>query len=158
MEASAAANPKPINRVILACVQCRSRHVKCDATQPVCNRCTRDGKECIYQKSRRGGLTKDALERRKLALQQRQQEQQEQQTEFRPQYEVSSDHATNPSLGSGPSPNSGQSQMEHFTAVRRFNNLNLVEPSFSGLNSMSFAEHKGSGILLCIFGYFSSGN
>jgi hypothetical protein len=59
-----------VDRVDLACVQCRSRHVKCDATQPVCNRCSRDGKDCTYQKSRRGGLDKAALARRRLRLQQ----------------------------------------------------------------------------------------
>lgn len=62
--------PKRIDRVILACVQCRSRHVKCDSTQPVCGRCGREGKECTYQKSRRGGLDKAALARRRLRLQQ----------------------------------------------------------------------------------------
>jgi hypothetical protein len=55
---------------MLACVQCRSRHVKCDSNQPICNRCRRDGKECNYQKSRRGGLNKEALARRRLRLQQ----------------------------------------------------------------------------------------
>jgi hypothetical protein len=62
--------PKRIERVVLACVQCRSRHVKCDATQPVCNRCKRDGKDCDYRKSKRGGLDKAALARRRLRLQQ----------------------------------------------------------------------------------------
>jgi hypothetical protein len=61
---------KSINRVVLACIQCRSRHVKCDSNQPACNRCTRDGKECTYQKSRRGGLDKAALARRRERLQQ----------------------------------------------------------------------------------------
>jgi hypothetical protein len=61
---------KRIDRVLLACIQCRNRHVKCDSTQPACNRCRRDGKECIYQKSRRGGLSKAALEERRLRLQQ----------------------------------------------------------------------------------------
>jgi hypothetical protein len=55
---------------MLACIQCRSRHVKCDSNQPICNRCRRDGKECNYQKSRRGGLNKEALARRRLRLQQ----------------------------------------------------------------------------------------
>lgn len=44
--------------------------MKCDATQPICNRCRRDGKECTYQKSRRGGLDKAALARRREKLQQ----------------------------------------------------------------------------------------
>jgi hypothetical protein len=59
-----------IERVALACIQCRSRHVKCDSNQPVCNRCRRESKECIYQKSRRGGLDKAALARRRMKLQQ----------------------------------------------------------------------------------------
>ncbi|KAI3324777.1 hypothetical protein HD806DRAFT_54904 [Xylariaceae sp. AK1471] len=41
-------------RVSLACVQCRSKHVKCDATQPACGRCLQEGKPCYYAKSRRG--------------------------------------------------------------------------------------------------------
>jgi hypothetical protein len=52
-------NPKrPIHRVALACVQCRSRKVKCDANLPHCIRCQADGKSCEYQKSRRGGKIK----------------------------------------------------------------------------------------------------
>ncbi|KAH7406266.1 C6 transcription factor [Phaeosphaeria sp. MPI-PUGE-AT-0046c] len=51
----------PINRVALACVQCRSRKVKCDATLPHCIRCQADGKTCEYQKSRRGGKIKRAV-------------------------------------------------------------------------------------------------
>jgi hypothetical protein len=42
-------------RVSLACIQCRSRHVRCDAVRPSCNRCTMDGTTCVYQKSKRGG-------------------------------------------------------------------------------------------------------
>jgi hypothetical protein len=42
-------------RVSLACVQCRSRHLRCDAATPVCARCVREGSECTYLKSRRGG-------------------------------------------------------------------------------------------------------
>ncbi|KAF1951750.1 hypothetical protein CC80DRAFT_423925 [Byssothecium circinans] len=44
-----------IRRVALACIQCRARKVRCDATQPACNRCRMDEKQCEYQKSRRGG-------------------------------------------------------------------------------------------------------
>ncbi|KAF2009320.1 hypothetical protein BU24DRAFT_428857 [Aaosphaeria arxii CBS 175.79] len=46
---------KPIRRVALACIACRLRKVKCDSTQPSCIRCRVDGKQCEYQKSRRGG-------------------------------------------------------------------------------------------------------
>jgi hypothetical protein len=63
-------DPKRIERAVLACIQCRSRHVKCDAAQPACTRCNRDGKACNYQKSRRGGLDKAALARRRLRMQQ----------------------------------------------------------------------------------------
>jgi hypothetical protein len=42
-------------RVSLACVQCRSRHLRCDAATPTCARCVREGSECTYLKSRRGG-------------------------------------------------------------------------------------------------------
>ena len=42
-------------RVSLACVHCRLRHIKCDATTPVCSRCKAKGEQCVYQKSRRGG-------------------------------------------------------------------------------------------------------
>lgn len=45
----------------LACVQCRSRHVKCDATKPGCNRCRIDGKTCYFMKSRRGMRNKVAI-------------------------------------------------------------------------------------------------
>ncbi|KAH7073234.1 C6 transcription factor [Paraphoma chrysanthemicola] len=46
---------RPIQRVRLACIQCRARKVKCDATLPECRRCLADGKICEFQKSRRGG-------------------------------------------------------------------------------------------------------
>ncbi|KUJ24551.1 uncharacterized protein LY89DRAFT_679662 [Mollisia scopiformis] len=41
-------------RVSLACVPCRSRHVKCGAEMPNCSRCLQDDKPCFYAKSRRG--------------------------------------------------------------------------------------------------------
>ncbi|KAH9906513.1 hypothetical protein F4778DRAFT_654113 [Xylariomycetidae sp. FL2044] len=41
-------------RASLACVQCRSKHVKCDATLPACRRCQLEDKPCFYAKSRRG--------------------------------------------------------------------------------------------------------
>jgi hypothetical protein len=67
---SSSSDAKRVERVVAACIQCRSRHVKCDGTQPTCNRCRRDGKACTYTKSRRGGLDKAALARRRLRLQQ----------------------------------------------------------------------------------------
>ncbi|KAI9729733.1 MAG: hypothetical protein M1834_006684 [Cirrosporium novae-zelandiae] len=46
--------------VSLACIKCRSRHLKCDARGPPCGRCSTDGSQCIYVRSRRGyrGLRK----------------------------------------------------------------------------------------------------
>lgn len=57
-------------RSSLACLPCRSRHLKCDATRPQCNRCLEVARRCQYAPSRRGGLDRAALaERRKrLAL------------------------------------------------------------------------------------------
>jgi hypothetical protein len=45
---------KTNSRASLACVQCRSRHLRCDATKPVCSRCQEENSECTYMKSRRG--------------------------------------------------------------------------------------------------------
>ncbi|KAF2813113.1 uncharacterized protein BDZ99DRAFT_556435 [Mytilinidion resinicola] len=42
-------------RVSVACIQCRGRHVRCDAAMPLCSRCRTLGIECTYLKSRRGG-------------------------------------------------------------------------------------------------------
>jgi hypothetical protein len=46
---------KPPIRVSIACVQCRSKHLRCDAAVPACSRCRSDGSQCTYLKSRRGG-------------------------------------------------------------------------------------------------------
>ncbi|KAK9373990.1 uncharacterized protein V1513DRAFT_447541 [Lipomyces chichibuensis] len=40
--------------VSAACLACRSRHLKCDARIPVCQRCRENNRECAYVKSRRG--------------------------------------------------------------------------------------------------------
>ncbi|KAL3488381.1 hypothetical protein BJX62DRAFT_212023 [Aspergillus germanicus] len=47
--------PANNRRVSLACVPCRSKHLRCDATTPVCTRCRSENLECVYLKSRRGG-------------------------------------------------------------------------------------------------------
>ncbi|TLD38509.1 hypothetical protein E2P81_ATG01052 [Venturia nashicola] len=39
--------------VAVACIACRSRHLKCDGGTR-CSRCLQDGTECLYVKSRRG--------------------------------------------------------------------------------------------------------
>ncbi|KAI0408340.1 hypothetical protein F4802DRAFT_408378 [Xylaria palmicola] len=55
------------NRVSVACLPCRSRHVRCDAQQPVCIRCSSEGRTCHYVKSRRGGLSRARLAARRRA-------------------------------------------------------------------------------------------
>lgn len=65
-------SPSPLHggavRVSLACLQCRSRHVRCDSEKPQCRRCTSRREKCQYAKSRRGGLTRTAkAARRSLA-------------------------------------------------------------------------------------------
>ncbi|KAJ6437699.1 putative AC transposase [Purpureocillium lavendulum] len=57
-------------RVSLACLPCRSRHVRCDAAQPVCERCMAEGRECRYATSRRGGLDRAALAARRSRIEQ----------------------------------------------------------------------------------------
>jgi hypothetical protein len=52
-------------RASLACVPCRTRHVRCDATRPACRRCLTESKQCRYAESRRGGLTRAALAARR---------------------------------------------------------------------------------------------
>lgn len=48
-------------RVSLACVPCRSRHSRCDATHPTCSQCRDTNRTCEYAKSRRNRtrLTRD---------------------------------------------------------------------------------------------------
>ncbi|ESZ96962.1 hypothetical protein SBOR_2644 [Sclerotinia borealis F-4128] len=57
-------------RVSLACVPCRSRHVKCGAEMPSCSRCQQDDKPCSYAKSRRGMRDKNAPRKRSSAKEQ----------------------------------------------------------------------------------------
>lgn len=55
------------SRSSLACLPCRSRHLKCDGKKPECTRCAEAARECLYTRSRRGGLDRAALaERRQL--------------------------------------------------------------------------------------------
>ncbi|KXH54033.1 importin-beta domain-containing protein [Colletotrichum salicis] len=49
-----AAKSKATIRASLACVPCRSKHVKCDSALPTCLRCRLEEKTCYYAKSRRG--------------------------------------------------------------------------------------------------------
>lgn len=59
---------RSIRRVALACIQCRSRKVRCDAAQPTCYRCQNDSKKCEYQKSRRGGRPRRPVEAPVLSM------------------------------------------------------------------------------------------
>ncbi|OKL60650.1 hypothetical protein UA08_04010 [Talaromyces atroroseus] len=52
----------------LACLPCRSRHLKCDGMRPSCSRCAEISKECRYARSRRGGLDRAALAERRKRL------------------------------------------------------------------------------------------
>ncbi|KAL4885172.1 hypothetical protein BJY04DRAFT_180326 [Aspergillus karnatakaensis] len=53
-------------RSSLACLPCRSRHLKCDGKKPCCSRCAEAAQDCHYARSRRGGVSRAALaERRK---------------------------------------------------------------------------------------------
>jgi hypothetical protein len=47
-------NSKAQQRVSLACVPCRSKHIRCDGVVPECTRCKEEGKRCFYMKTRRG--------------------------------------------------------------------------------------------------------
>ncbi|KAL1842395.1 hypothetical protein VTJ49DRAFT_5354 [Mycothermus thermophilus] len=47
---------------LLACVNCRSRKLKCDRQKPICARCSRAGADCVYPESRR----KPAFKRRNV--------------------------------------------------------------------------------------------
>jgi hypothetical protein len=62
---NAAQSSPSTSRISLACLPCRQRHVKCDATRPVCGRCSTENKTCHFLDSRRGGLTRDALAERR---------------------------------------------------------------------------------------------
>jgi Fungal Zn(2)-Cys(6) binuclear cluster domain/Fungal specific transcription factor domain len=39
---------------LLACIPCRSKHLKCDAQLPICGRCTKSRQRCFYRESQRG--------------------------------------------------------------------------------------------------------
>ncbi|EFY94996.1 Zn(2)-Cys(6) zinc finger domain protein [Metarhizium robertsii] len=67
-EAKSATAKVGASRVSVACLPCRTRHIRCDATKPICKRCEEDGKECNYAKSRRGGLDRAALAARRERL------------------------------------------------------------------------------------------
>ncbi|KAK6198760.1 MADS box transcription factor [Scheffersomyces amazonensis] len=47
-----------------ACLECRRRHFKCDSAEPVCGRCNKAGRECIYVESHRGGSRKKGVSKK----------------------------------------------------------------------------------------------
>ncbi|CRG91979.1 hypothetical protein PISL3812_09033 [Talaromyces islandicus] len=55
-------------RSSLACLPCRSRHLKCDGARPHCSRCLEAAERCQYAQSRRGGLDRAALAERRKRL------------------------------------------------------------------------------------------
>lgn len=59
---------KKATRSSLACLPCRSRHIKCDGNKPSCSRCIEAAKQCDYTRSRRGGLDREALAERRIRL------------------------------------------------------------------------------------------
>ncbi|KFY14410.1 hypothetical protein V492_02632 [Pseudogymnoascus sp. VKM F-4246] len=63
---STTSRPRPKTRVSLACIPCRSRHTKCDATVPACTQCLGTGRTCVYAESRRGRGKQAVLEQRQL--------------------------------------------------------------------------------------------
>jgi hypothetical protein len=57
-----------VTRSSLACLSCRSRHLKCDGRKPHCSRCAESDRRCDYTPSRRGGLDRAALGERRRRL------------------------------------------------------------------------------------------
>ncbi|PYI16038.1 hypothetical protein BO99DRAFT_366889 [Aspergillus violaceofuscus CBS 115571] len=57
-----------VTRSSLACLPCRSRHLKCDGKRPACSRCVEVAQPCEYTRSRRGGLDRAALAERRKRL------------------------------------------------------------------------------------------
>jgi predicted nucleic acid-binding protein len=53
---------KPNSRASLACIQCRSKHLRCNGTKPKCSRCQQESGECTYLKSRRGLRSKTTVQ------------------------------------------------------------------------------------------------
>ncbi|KAI1846916.1 hypothetical protein JX266_007137 [Neoarthrinium moseri] len=60
-----AAQRSKATRSSLACLPCRSRHLKCDGKRPQCSRCIEVAKQCHYAQSRRGGAHRSTLAERR---------------------------------------------------------------------------------------------
>lgn len=63
-EVDATSKTKQRKHVSRACLECRKRHFKCDGKEPVCDRCAKANKECVYVESHRGGLRKKGVSRK----------------------------------------------------------------------------------------------
>lgn len=68
MDDASKTTTRKATRSSLACLPCRSRHLKCDGARPCCARCAEAGDECNYTQSRRGGLDRAALAERRKRL------------------------------------------------------------------------------------------
>ncbi|KAK6463346.1 MADS box transcription factor [Scheffersomyces coipomensis] len=47
-----------------ACLECRKRHFKCDSVEPICGRCSKSNRDCIYVESHRGGSRKKGVSKK----------------------------------------------------------------------------------------------
>lgn len=68
MESKGTSQGLRATRSSLACLPCRSRHLKCDGKKPCCDRCSDTNNQCHYAQSRRGGLDRAALAERRQRL------------------------------------------------------------------------------------------
>ncbi|GME82376.1 unnamed protein product [Ambrosiozyma monospora] len=59
---------REVKHVSRACLECRSRHLKCDGKEPKCTRCEKFNRECQYVKSNRGGSRKKGVSTKKQKL------------------------------------------------------------------------------------------
>lgn len=66
---STGGTPQSSGPVLLACIQCRQKHLKCDAKVPVCGRCDKTKSQCQYKPSRRG--YKDSSKRTRVDFEER---------------------------------------------------------------------------------------
>lgn len=55
-------------RISLACLECRNKHIRCDGSKPICNRCAERNTQCKYGTLRRGGLDRAALAARRQRI------------------------------------------------------------------------------------------
>ncbi|RAH40541.1 Zn(II)2Cys6 transcription factor [Aspergillus brunneoviolaceus CBS 621.78] len=56
-------DPKKHKRTRSGCFTCRSRRIKCDETRPVCDRCRKGSRDCVYPSTNTPGASKSASAR-----------------------------------------------------------------------------------------------